>query len=94
MGICQSSALEVIVHDVENKKKKYYFSMKKMRTFHTVGDVLGLVGVELSPQDKVYVRSHVGLEEVPTHFQFQIRDLIIKDGRRVMKYRITMNSMY
>lgn len=94
MGICQSAALEVIVYDVESRKQNYYFSMKKMRAFHTIGDVLGLVGVDLSPQDKVYVRSHVGLEEIATHTQFQIRDLIVKDGRRVMKYRIVMNSMY
>lgn len=68
--------------------------MKKMRTFHTMGDVLSLADVDVSPQDKVYARSHVGLEEIPTHSQFQIRDLIVKDFRRVLKYRVVMESLY
>jgi hypothetical protein len=94
MGICQSAALKVVVFDHDGNKKTKYFGMKKMRTFQTMGDVLALVDVELSPQDRIYTRSHVGLEEIPTHHQFQIRDLIIKSGNRTLKYRVVMESMY
>lgn len=94
MGICMSAALKVTVYAPENKKKIHYFTMKKMRTFQTMGDVLSLADVELSPQDKIYTRSGVGLEEIPTHHQFQIRDLVIKSSQRVFKYRIVMESLY
>ena len=94
MGICQSAALKVTVYAPENKKKIHYFTMKKMRTFHTVGDVLSLSDVQLTPCDKIYVRSGVGLEEIATHSQFQIRDLVIKSEQRVFKYRVAMDSLY
>lgn len=94
MGICQSAALKVVVYDVQNNTKQYTFSMKKMRTFETMGDVFSCVNVDLTPRDRIYARSHVGLEEIPTYARFQIRDLIIKDGQRVIKYRVAMSSMY
>jgi len=94
MGLCQSTALKVSVYNSDGDKKIHTFSMKKMRTFHTMGDVLSLVNVELNPQDKVYARSHVGLEEIPTHTQFQIRDMVVKTQNRVLKYRIVMESFY
>lgn len=89
-----SAALKVTVFGLESKKKVHYFTMKKMRTFQTMGDVLSLMNVELNPQDKIYTRDGVGLEEIPTHHQFQIRDLVIKSSQRVFKYRIVMESLY
>lgn len=94
MGLCQSTALKVIVIDPDGDKKTYSFGMKKMRTFHTMGDLLSLVNVSLGPQDKVYARTPYGLEEVPTHSQFQIRDLVVKNGSRNLKYQIRMESLY
>lgn len=94
MGICQSSALKVTVYDPEGHKKSYNFTMKKMRTFQTIGDVLNLINIDLNVPDKIYIRSHVGLEEIHTHSKFEIRDLIVKNNQRVMKYRIMMEPMY
>lgn len=93
MGICQSTALKVIVYNSDGDRKTYNFSMKKMRTFETIGDVLSLSNVDLGPQDRVYTRSHVGLEEIPTYARFQIRDLIIKSNK-LLKYRVVMESLY
>ena len=94
IGICQSAALRVVVYDNEGNKNATHVSMKKMRTFQTMGDVLVYCDVDLTPQDKIYIRSHVGLEEIPHFSQFQIRDLIIKSSQRVIKLRVVMESLY
>ena len=94
MGICQSAALKVIVIDPEGDKKTHSFTMKQMRTFQSMGDVLIRVGIDLQSKDKVYARTPYGLEEVPTHSQFQIRDLVVKNGSRSLKYQIRMENLY
>lgn len=94
MGLCQSSALKVTVFTSEGQKQLYQFSMKKMRTFRTLGDVLNLVGVELSPTDRIYYQNHVKMVELYTYSPFQIRDLVIKPTNRDMKYRIVMDGVY
>lgn len=94
MGICQSTALKIIVIDPEGTKETHSFSMKQMRTFQSMGDVLIRVGIDLQPNDKIYARSPVGLEDVPTHSQFQIRDLVVKNKGRNLKYQIRMESLY
>ncbi len=94
MGICQSSALKVTVFDSNNEKSIHYFTMKKMRTFETMRDVLSLINTNISPQDKLYIRNHIGLEEIQPFARFQIQDLIIKNSQRVFKYRIVMEPMY
>jgi len=94
MGACQSTALKVIVIDPEGNKATHSFTMKQMRTFQSMGDVLNRVNVNLQPKDKIYARSSVGLEEVPTHSQFQIRDLVVKNGARSLKYQIRMENLY
>lgn len=94
MGACQSTALKVIVIDPDGEKTTYSFTMKKMRTFQTMGDVLTSIDVNLQPKDKLYARSPYGLEEVQTHSQFQIRDLIVKNGARTLKYQIRMENLY
>ena len=94
MGACQSTALKVIVINSEGEKRTHSFTMKQMRTFQSMGDVLNRVSVDLQPKDKLYARSSVGLEEVPTHSQFQIRDLIVKNGLRSLKYQIRMENLY
>ncbi len=94
MGICQSAALKITVIDPEGNKKTYPFSMKQMRTFRSMGDVLSRINVNLQPVDKVYSRTPYGLEEVPTHSQFQIKDLIVKNGGRSLKYQIRMENFY
>lgn len=94
MGICQSSALKVVVFDINVKKETFYYSMKKMRSFRSIGDLLSTVGVPLESGDKIFFQTHVGLEEITRDSQFQIRNLIIKNKTRVLKYRILMESMY
>lgn len=94
MGTCQSTALKVIVIDPEGNKKSHSFTMKQMRTFHSMGDVLNRVHVDLQSKDKIYARTPFGLEEVPTHSQFQIRDLVVKTGARSLKYQIRMENLY
>lgn len=94
MGICQSTALKVIIYDLHGDKTTHYFSMKRMRSFQTIGDVLSLTNVNLTPQDKIYARTHIGLDEIPTYTQFQIQDLVIKNKDRIMKYRVCMEAMY
>ena len=59
-----------------------------------MGDVLAYADVNVQPHDTIFARSHVGLEEIPTHSQFQIRDLIIKSPKQSLKYRIVMESLY
>lgn len=94
MGICQSSALKVTVYDPEGHKKVHNFTMKKMRTFQNIGDVLNLINVNLNSSDKIYIRSHVGMEEIHKHTKFEIHDLVIKNNQKVLKYRIAMEAMY
>lgn len=94
MGICQSSALKVTVFDPASRKHIYYFSMKKLKTFQSLGDVLNLVSVELTPRDKIYCQTNIGPQELFTHSRFQIQDLVVKTGQRELKYRIQMESMY
>lgn len=94
MGICQSTALKVIIIDPEGDKNTYSFTMKDMRAFRTMGDVLSCVHVNLQPADKIYARTPYGLEEVLTHSQFQIRDLVVKNGSRSLKYQIRMENLY
>ena len=94
MGLCQSTPLKVIVFDHEGNKKTTNVPMKKMRTFHTMADVLAYAEVAVSRDDTIYTRSHIGLEEVAVHSQFQIRDLIVKNARGALKYRIVMESLY
>lgn len=94
MGLCQSTALKVTIIDPDGDKKTYSFTMKQMRTFQSMGDVLTRMNVNLQPNDKVYARTPYGLEEVPTYTQFQIRDLVVKNGGRSLKYQIRMESLY
>lgn len=94
MGICLSTALRVTVYDNDGNKNTSSFSMKKMRTFHRMGDVFVASDIELEHDDKVFTRTHVGLEEVFVHSQFQIRDLIVKNARGSLKYRIVMENLY
>lgn len=94
MGACQSSALKISVINPDGDKKTHSFTMKQMRTFQTMGDVLTRITVNLQPNDKVYARTPYGLEEVPTHSQFQIRDIVVKNGSRNLKYQIRMESLY
>lgn len=94
MGLCQSSALKVIVFTSEGQKQEYHFAMKKMRTFKTLGDVLNSVGVDLSPTDRIYYQNHVKMVELYTYSPFQIRDLVVKPSSRDVKYRIVMDGMY
>jgi hypothetical protein len=90
MGICQSAALKIIVFTSEGQKQEYRFSMKKMKTFHTLGDVFNFVGAEVSPTDKIFYQNHVKLVEVYTYSPFQIRDFVIKSDQKDTKYRIQM----
>ena len=94
MGLCQSTALKVYVIGSEGDKKTYSFSMKKMRTFQSIGDVFNSVHLDLHPNDKIYARNAVGIEELATHSRFQIRDLIVKNGARSLKYQIRMENLY
>jgi hypothetical protein len=94
MGICQSSALKITVYNSEGQIEKYFFSMKKMRTFHTVADVLISVNVGLDPRDKIYCKTVNGLEEVEAHSQFQIHDFVVKRGSKIVRYQIIMEPMY
>ncbi len=94
MGICQSSALKVTVFTSEGAKQEYHFSMKKMKTFKTLGDVFSLVGVSLSSTDRLYYQNHVKLVEVYTYSPFQIRSFVIKSNQKDVKYRIIMDQMY
>ena len=94
MGLCQSTALRVIVFDNDGNKKVSSFSMKKMRTFQTMEDVFVASEIGISHQDGIFARSHVGLEEIPVHAQFQIRDLVVKTQRGTIKYRIVMENLY
>ncbi len=93
MGICQSTALKVTVYDFDGHKTVHNFTMKKMRTFRSIGDVLNSTSVNLQPQDRIYIQSHVGLGELSTSSSFQIHDLIIKN-HKLLKYRIIMTPMY
>lgn len=94
MGICMSAALRVTVFDNDGNKKVSSFSMKKMRTFQTMEDVFVASEIAIGHQDRIYARTHVGLEEIPIHAQFQIRDLIVKNAHYSIKYRIVMESLY
>lgn len=94
MGICQSAALKVVVHGAEKKGKSHYFTMKKMRTFQSLGDVLNAVNVDLAPSDKIYIRTFIGLTEVLTYHKFQIQEVFVKDLHGTFKYRIVMESLY
>ena len=94
MGICQSSALKVVVHSADKKKKVHYFTMKKMRTFQSLGDVLNAVNINLTPSDKIYIRTILGPTEVLTYYKFQIQDVFIKDLDENFKYKIGMEPMY
>jgi hypothetical protein len=94
MGLCHSSALKVTVFTSEGQKQEYQFSMKKMKTFKTLGDVFNLVGIDLSATDKIYYQNHVKLVEVYTYSPFQIRDFVIKSNQKDAKYRIMMDQLY
>lgn len=94
MGLCQSTALKVHIINPDGEKKSYSFSMKKMRTFQTMGDVLNFTNIDLRPSDKIYARSPYGLDELSTQSQFQIRDLIVKNNSRSLRYQIRMESLY
>lgn len=94
MGICQSTALKVTVLNEEAEIERYYFTMKKMRTFHTIGDVLNSLGINLDYRDKIYCRTVNGLEEVNDYSQFQIHDYVIKRGSKIVLYQINMEPMY
>lgn len=93
MGICQSTALKVIIYDFDGQKTVHNFSMKKMRTFRTIGDVLNSSDVNLQAQDRIYVQSHIGLGELSTASTFQIQNLVIKN-QKLLKYRVIMEPMY
>lgn len=93
MGICQSTALRVIVYDFDGNKTVHNFSMKKMRTFRSIGDVLNSTSVNLQPQDRIYIQSHVGVAELSTASTFQIHNLVIKN-QKLLKYRVVMEPMY
>lgn len=94
MGLCQSSALKITVFNTHGDKQVYYFSMKRMKTFRTFQEVFNLVDVNLDYTDKVYCNSHIGLDEMSRNETFQIKDLVIKNNKKVMKYRIVMEGMY
>lgn len=94
MGLCQSSALKVTVFTSEGQKQEYNFSMKKMKTFHTLGDVFSLIGVTIEPTDRIYYQNHVKLVQVYTYSAFQIRTFIIKSNQKDAKYRILMHALY
>jgi hypothetical protein len=78
MGICQSSSLKVTVFNQEKNKAVYFFTMEKMRTAHTIGDVLKMVNIELGPHDKIYLETLDGVQEITAHSQFQLDKLVIK----------------
>ena len=69
------------------------FTMKEMKTFRTLGEVFNLIQLKLDDNDKLYYNNHIGLEEVPRHAQFQIRDLIVKNSKGI-KFRIVMEPSY
>jgi hypothetical protein len=94
MGICQSSALRVIVHEPECAKKTYYFSMKKMRSFRNLGELLSSSNVILDKKDRLFYQTYGGLAEIFPGSQFEIRSLIVKNRLGILKYRIVMESMY
>jgi hypothetical protein len=94
MGICQSTALKVTVINDDGEIEKYFFTMKKMRTFHTIGDLLNSVDVKLDYRDKIYAKTMNGLEEKELHSQFQIHDLVIKRGSKILRYQINMEPSY
>ncbi len=93
MGICQSIALKIYVHNLKGDTAIHSFTMKQMRTFRTLGEVFNLIGLQLESGDKLYYNNHVTLEEVPRTAQFQIRDLIIKNSK-IIRYRIVMEPSY
>lgn len=93
MGICQSVALKIYVHDLKGHTDVHSFTMKQMRTFRTLGELFNLMRLQLEPMDKLYYNNHVALEEVSRSAQFQIRDLIIKNSK-IIRYRIVMEPSY
>jgi len=94
MGLCQSAALKITVFNTHGDKSVYYFSMKRLKTFRTFQEVFNLIDVNLDYTDKVYCNSHIGLDEMSRNDTFQIKDLVIKNKQKVMKYRVCMESMY
>ncbi len=93
MGNCQSIALKIYIHDLKGHTHVRKFTMKQMKTFRTIGEVLNLLNLQLEPNDKLYYNNHVGLEEVPRQTRFQIRDLIVKNSK-VIRFRIVMEPSY
>lgn len=94
MGLCQSIALKATVIDSEGQKNVYKISMKKMKTFKTLGDVFNFLGIQLEATDRIFYQNHVKLVEVYTYSPFQIRDFVIKPKNRDIKYRIMMDAKY
>jgi hypothetical protein len=94
MGICASAALRITVFDPNKTKHVYSFSMKQLRTFQTIGDVLSVTNIELSPRDRIYRQTPWGIEELKTHSQFQIQNIIVKTGSHSIKYKLLMEHLY
>lgn len=93
MGLCQSIALRVVVHDTKNEKGVYKFSMKQLKMFRTYQDIFNLINVRPEYGDKIYCNNHVQLEEVHIRSIFQINNLVVKNGK-IIKYRIFMEATY
>ena len=81
MGACMSSdALKVTIDDGKSKKVMY-ITLKRMKTFRTLGDFLTFVGFSSDEQRDIYRTDTRPMEILERFSAFKIQNMIVANKK-------------